>query len=144
MYAGLPIPSNGTISFDGLESRGGRHFCNVNVGGSTSSRVQLAEAATGRIGLSMNDGGILQCNVLGAINGYLDNVWQEARGTYETDDIRLYESGILSDSDSLATVPSPLSYLEFGGYSTPGFERNGRVRVRLFNKPTLKDPTEFK
>jgi hypothetical protein len=142
-YNGLALPASCTIACDALER-------NVTLGNirygvisdATSNNRELVYRVTTSLLAFVQTGGVAQVNQVSTIPAVADK-WGEYRMTTATDDVNLYVDGALGGSDTSATLPSGMTRLSVGcGYSNLN-QLDGRVRVRLFSKPTEKDITDF-
>jgi hypothetical protein len=143
-FTGLSLPLAGSMACDHLSSNALTGSVRIGLvsDGTSGNRVLLFRnnADLKQIVVS---GTSVESNEVSSI-GLDANKWQEARLTYETDSVKTLIDGVVGINDTSAAMPITLTKLSLGAGFSGGAELNGRVRVRLFSKPTLKNPTEFK
>jgi hypothetical protein len=140
-YDPVSILSRGAIAVDCLPnaSTSGTDGLAALSDGGASNFVRSYFSSLSPVTYVLN-GGVNVALIVGA--GKIAGVWAEIRTLFATDDVRLLKDGVATGSpDTSAAMPAGLDRLDIG--NVPDYA-DGLVRVRLFNKPTMKNVTEFK
>lgn len=112
--------------------------------GTESERIVMNQENDNIPGLYITDGGAGQVAVIDGSTSVSDNVWHEARATWQANDAKLYVGGTNEGTnDSSCTIPSDAIDEVRLGEQTGGFYFNGLVLPRIYSKPTLKNVTDF-